>query len=56
MRDANTNVLDIYQAAAIAGVATKTVTTWARKNHFESFKRNNAYHIPKVSPVEYLEK
>jgi len=48
------DVLDVYQAAAIAGVATKTVTTWARKNHFESFKRNNAYHIPKVSLVEYL--
>ena len=48
------DVLDVYQAAAIAGVATKTVTTWARKNHFESFIRNNAYHIPKVSLVEYL--
>ena len=50
------DVLDVYQAAAIAGVATKTITTWARKNYFESFKRNNAYHIPKVSLVEYLEK
>jgi len=49
------DVLDVYQAAAIAGVAIKTVTTWARMNHFESFKRNNAYHIPKVSLVEYLQ-
>ena len=48
------DVLDIYQAAALAGVAIKTVTAWARKNHFESFIRNNAYHIPKVSLVEYL--
>jgi len=50
------DVLDVYQAAALAGVAIKTITTWARKNHFESFKRNNAYHIPKVSLVEYLGK
>jgi hypothetical protein len=50
------DVLDVYQAAAIAGVTIKTVTAWARKNHFESFIRNNAYHIPKVSLVEYLGK
>ena len=50
------DVLDVYQAAALAGVAIKTVSAWARKNFFESFKRNNAYHIPKVSLVEYLEK
>jgi len=49
------DILDVYQAAAIAGVAIKTVTAWARKNHFESFTRNNAYHIPKVSLVEYLQ-
>jgi len=49
------DVLDVYQAAAIAGVTIKTVTAWARKNHFESFVRNNAYHIPKVSLVEYLQ-
>ena len=48
------DVLDVYQAAAIAGVAIKTVTAWVRKNHFESFIRNNAYHIPKVSLMEYL--
>ena len=48
------DVLDVYQAAALAGVAIKTVTTWARKNYFESF--NNAYHIPKISLVEYLGK
>jgi len=48
------DVLDVYQAAALAGVAIKTVSAWARMNHFESFIRNNAYHIPKVSLVEYL--
>ena len=48
------DVLDIYQTAALAGVAIKSVTAWARKNHFESFIRYNAYHIPKVSLVEYL--
>jgi len=48
------DVLDVYQAAALAGVAIKTISVWARKNYFESFKRNNAYHIPKVSLVEYL--
>jgi len=48
------DVLDVYQAAAISGVTIKTVTAWARKNHFESFIRNNAYHIPKVSLMEYL--
>ena len=50
------DVLDIYQAAAMAGVTIKTVNAWARKNHFESFIRNNAYHIPKISLVEYLGK
>ena len=50
------DVLDINQATALAGVAIKTVSAWARKNRFESFKRNNAYHIPKVSLVEYLGK
>jgi len=50
------DVLDVYQAAALAGVAIKTVTVWARKNYFESFKRNNAYHIPKVALLKYLGK
>jgi len=50
------DVLDIYQAAALAGVAIKTVSAWARKKYFVSFIRNNAYHIPKVSLVEYLGK
>jgi len=49
------DVLDVYQAAALAGVAIKTVSAWARKKCFESFIRNNAYHIPKVSLVEYLQ-
>jgi len=49
------DVLDVYQAAALAGVAIKTVSIWARKNYFISFKRNNAYNIPKVVLLEYLQ-
>ena len=49
------DVLSVRQAAELSGVMQKTVASWAKKNHLKAFIKNNAYHIPKIALVEYLQ-
>lgn len=49
------DVLSVQQAAVLSGIMQKTVASWARKKHLQAFKKNNAYHIPKIALVKYLQ-
>ena len=49
------DVLSAKQAAALAGVTPSVVNTWARSKQLKAFSRGNAWFVPKLALVEYLQ-